>query len=49
LSKCTKKEQLPSEACAYIEAIENMSGVPVSFVSVGPEREQTIAFHEQVI
>lgn len=35
-------ENLPAAARAYILRIEDMSGVPVRLVSVGPEREQVI-------
>jgi adenylosuccinate synthase len=33
---------LPAEARAYVQRIEELAGVPVSFVSVGPSREQTV-------
>ncbi|MFC2030737.1 adenylosuccinate synthase [Chloroflexota bacterium] len=35
-------ENLPTEARNYVLRIEQLLGVPVSWVSVGPEREQTI-------
>ncbi|MGJ8636051.1 MAG: adenylosuccinate synthase [Phycisphaerales bacterium] len=35
-------EELPPEAQAYIEKIEQFVGVPVKTISVGPDREQTI-------
>jgi len=35
-------EDLPLEARAYVEFIEERVGVPVALISVGPEREQTI-------
>jgi adenylosuccinate synthase len=35
-------DDLPPSAQAYIEFVERQIGVPVSVVSVGPEREQTI-------
>ncbi|MBN2060048.1 MAG: adenylosuccinate synthase [Deltaproteobacteria bacterium] len=34
--------QLPKEARAYLKRIEDLTGVPLSVVSVGPMREQTI-------
>ncbi len=34
--------QLPAAARAYLARIEEFTGVPVSVVSVGPDREQTI-------
>ncbi|MDR0851555.1 MAG: adenylosuccinate synthase [Clostridiales Family XIII bacterium] len=42
LSKLTSYDALPEEAKAYIAAVEEISGVPVKIVSVGPGREQTI-------
>lgn len=41
-SKCTNAEELPEELKQYISFIEETIGVPVVFVSVGPDREQTI-------
>jgi adenylosuccinate synthase len=35
---------LPAAARAYIEAITSLVGVPVTAVSVGPEREQLVVF-----
>ena len=35
-------EALPAAARDYIHAIEDTTGVPVSMVSVGPDRQQTI-------
>ena len=35
-------EDLPPAAQAYVEFIEERVGVPVTFISTGPEREQTI-------
>jgi len=35
-------DDLPRAACAYIERIEQLVGVPVQMVSVGPERSQVI-------
>ncbi|HTW19309.1 MAG TPA: adenylosuccinate synthase [Mycobacteriales bacterium] len=36
-------DDLPKAARAYVEAIESLSGAPVSVVGVGAEREQTVA------
>ena len=38
----TQLGQLPSNARAYLDAIEQLAGVPVDIVSTGPERSQTI-------
>lgn len=35
-------DDLPAAAKAYIERIAELSGVPVTIISVGPERDQTI-------
>ena len=35
-------DDLPSRAKAYLRRIEELCGVPISIVSVGPEREKTI-------
>ncbi len=42
-------EDLPYNAREYIGFIENFVGVPVSYVSVGPERSQTIVRHSAPI
>lgn len=41
-SHCRSYQELPKNAKKYIEAIEKFTGVPISFLSVGPERESTI-------
>lgn len=35
-------EELPGEAKAYLSRIEELTGAPISMISVGPEREQLI-------
>ena len=42
LTRLTNDDQLPSEVMEYIAFIEKETGVPVSVVSVGPDREQTL-------
>jgi adenylosuccinate synthase len=37
-----KLSDLPTAARRYIDRIEELVGLPISFVSVGPDREQTI-------
>lgn len=39
-------EQLPEQARAYLERISAFTGVPLSIVSVGPDREQTFVLRE---
>jgi adenylosuccinate synthase len=42
ISNAHKFEDLPKELMNFILFIEKHSGVPVTFVSIGPDREQTI-------
>ena len=39
---CRSWHDLPAAARAYVERLEALAGVPISHVSVGPEREQMI-------
>ncbi len=39
---CRSWEALPAPARAYVERLEALAGVPISHVSVGPERSQMI-------
>ena len=41
-SKATTFEELPVNAQKYISRIEELSGVPVKIVAVGPKRSETI-------
>ena len=36
-------EELPAEAQSYVRKIQDVLGVPICLVSVGPEREQAIS------
>ena len=42
ISNIRKFEDLPEAAKVYIEKIEELLGVPVKIISVGPNRDQTI-------
>jgi adenylosuccinate synthase len=42
ISGMTSYEQLPAAAKAYVEYIEEIAGVPISTVSVGPSRAATL-------
>jgi adenylosuccinate synthase len=42
ITKCRKQSDLPAAALKYVERIEALVGKPVQFISVGPDREQTI-------
>ncbi len=46
ISGCRRFEDLPKNAQAYVEALEDMSGTPIWGVGVGPGREQTLVVHE---
>jgi len=39
---CREFNQLPAAARAYVERLEELAGVPIGLVSVGPERDQMI-------
>ncbi len=42
ISHCRNFYELPREAKDYIDFIEDLAGVPVSMIAVGPDRDQTI-------
>ena len=42
ISHARRRKDLPAEAQAYIARIEELTGAPASFISVGPEREAMI-------
>ena len=42
ISGCRTYEELPQEARDYVERLEELAGVPISIVTVGPDRDQTI-------
>lgn len=42
VSKVTRRADLPDAAKRYVELIEKSVGVPVSLISVGPDRDQSI-------
>lgn len=42
ITEAKRWEDLPANARGYVEFIENFLGVPVSIISVGPGREQTL-------
>jgi adenylosuccinate synthase len=47
IEHCTSFDELPRPAREYVETVEHMTGVPVTLISVGPGREQSIV-REQV-
>ena len=42
LSTAREFDDLPPHAQAYVKALEDMAGAPVSAVGVGPRRDQTL-------
>jgi adenylosuccinate synthase len=42
IERAERLEDLPAEARRYVQCIETHAGVPVTFVSVGPARDQTV-------
>jgi adenylosuccinate synthase len=42
ISSCRSFSELPENARIYIQKIEQILNVPVTIISVGPDREQTI-------
>lgn len=42
IANCGKFEELPEAARKYVERIEELTGVPAGYISVGPKRDQTI-------
>jgi adenylosuccinate synthase len=42
ISGCRNFDELPPEARQYVKRIEQLIGVPIKMVSVGPERSQTL-------
>lgn len=42
LTMCRSYDDLPKNARDYVEMIEHLTGVPVTIISVGPSREQSI-------
>jgi adenylosuccinate synthase len=42
LDSTTKWDQLPDALFEYIKMIEQYTGIPVTIVSIGPGRDQTL-------
>jgi adenylosuccinate synthase len=45
LSECRTFEELPANARAYVERLEELSGARISAIGVGPGRDQTVVRH----
>jgi adenylosuccinate synthase len=46
ISHCRTLSELPANARAYIAAVEEMSGAPMSVVGVGPGRDETVVIRD---
>ena len=46
LSDVKKYQDLPKEAKDYLKRLEEIFEIPISIISVGPDREQTILLKE---
>jgi len=42
----TRYEELPLNARSYLERLQSLLGVPISIISTGPDRDQTIIRHK---
>jgi len=40
--------ELPGNARAYVQAVEELSGARISAVGVGPDRDETVVLHDLV-
>ncbi|MGA2190117.1 MAG: adenylosuccinate synthetase, partial [Steroidobacteraceae bacterium] len=41
----TRHEELPLNARTYLERLQALVGIPITIISTGPERDQTIIRH----
>ena len=48
ISGCRTLAELPANARAYVKAVEEMSGAPISVIGVGPEREQSVVVNDLI-
>jgi adenylosuccinate synthase len=42
ISRCRRFAELPANARAYVQRVEELTGAPVSAIGVGPGRDETI-------
>ena len=49
ITKINSYDRLPNNAKRYLRRIEELLGVPISIVSVGPKREQTIVARPELL
>ncbi|KQB86125.1 adenylosuccinate synthase [Corynebacterium lowii] len=46
ISECRTFEELPQRAQDYVKRLEELSGARISYIGVGPGRDQTIVVHD---
>ena len=46
ITGCTTFEELPQKAQDYVLRLEELSGTRMSYIGVGPGRDQTIVRHD---
>ena len=46
ISEARTLGDLPANAQAYVQAVEEMSGARISAIGVGPERDETVVVHD---
>jgi adenylosuccinate synthase len=46
ISNAREVDDLPKEARGYLDAVEQLTGTPISWVSVGPDRDQIVKLRE---
>ena len=46
ISECTTFDELPQKAQDYVRRLEELSGCRISYIGVGPGRDQTIVIHD---
>ncbi|WP_026165933.1 adenylosuccinate synthase [Corynebacterium mastitidis] len=46
ISSCRSFEELPQRAQDYVRRLEELSGARISYIGVGPGRDQTIVLHD---
>jgi len=49
ISEVKKFEELPKEVKAYVKRVEELAGVPISILSVGPRRDQTFILRKDLL
>jgi len=49
ISKVTKYEDLPENAKKYAKRMQELVGVPMSILSIGPKRSQTIVLRKDLL